>query len=232
MRFIQSMIRENRTQNFDTKEHFIKLHQGDESERDIIVKQWMGLAFKIATTFETTENCTVEEYFSIALEYLINAVNNFDLSKDVEFSTYATKCIRCGIMRFKSNSKKHECSSLNVVFDESNNDENACLIDFLVDENDGDDYQKIENKMEFEVLIPILKNILTDKEFEMIKLRYGFVDGRCWKYKEIAQKFGNRSSHSFIDNALRKIKKRLKSQISDKTSYLSYTKYETGLFEV
>ena len=211
MSIIKSMIMENQVDNFNTNEHFIRLHQGDKKERNIIVKQWLALALKIAKSFEISSNSDIDEYFAVAVEGLINAVNKFDPLKKIEFSTYATVCIRNEIIKFIKANKRNEFASLDDKFDESK-ESSTSIIDFIVDENDGEDYAQAEIKMDYEFLLLLMKKVLTERELEILKLRFGIADGECWTYQEIAHKFDLSSSYEIIKNAIAKIQNSLFSQ--------------------
>ena len=216
MSIIQRMVNQNMIKDFNTFEHFVLLQEGDISQRNIIVTQWLGLVLKIAKTFEYTDNCNFDDYFSSGLEGLIRAVDTFDVSKGVEFSTYATTCITRAIIRFKQVSVKNQFLSLDVPCCEEN-DKSAPqdLVDLVVYDEDKSDFDKAELKMECENIFSKMKAILTEKEIEILKYRFGLIDGICWTYREIEDKFGVTGIYEAVNRAITKIQTKLFSNKSN-----------------
>jgi len=87
--------------NFETKnnELFIKLKGGDRAAREEILKENMGLVKKVASSFIKYSNIS-EDLMQIGALGLIKAIDNFDLSYNVQFSTYAVPMILGEIRRF------------------------------------------------------------------------------------------------------------------------------------
>ena len=82
-----------------TKELIERAHQGDKEARDQLITQNMGLIWSIVRRF-TGRGCEVEDLFQIGSIGLIKAVDKFDTSFDVMFSTYAVPMITGEIKRF------------------------------------------------------------------------------------------------------------------------------------
>ena len=68
-------------------------HEGDKEARDRLVSENMGLVWSIVRRFER-RGYEMEDLFQIGSIGLIKAIDKFDLSFDVKFSTYAVpRCV-------------------------------------------------------------------------------------------------------------------------------------------
>lgn len=76
-----------------------RAHQGDKEARDILFKENTGLIYSVAKRF-MGRGTEMEDLFQIGSIGLLKAVDRFDLSYDVKFSTYAVAMIAGEIRRF------------------------------------------------------------------------------------------------------------------------------------
>ena len=74
-------------------------HQGDKEARDTLIKENMGLVYAVARRF-LGRGIEQEDLFQIGSIGLIKAVDKFDPSFEVRFSTYAVPMITGEIKRF------------------------------------------------------------------------------------------------------------------------------------
>jgi len=82
-----------------TKELIESAHKGDKQARDILITENMGLIWSIVRRF-AGRGYEIEDLFQIGSIGLIKAVDKFDTSFDVRFSTYAVPMITGEIKRF------------------------------------------------------------------------------------------------------------------------------------
>lgn len=80
-------------------EYIKKAHQGDKEARDTLVHNNIGLVWSIVQRF-SNRGYEMEDLFQVGSIGLIKAIDNFDLSYDVKFSTYAVPLITGEIRRF------------------------------------------------------------------------------------------------------------------------------------
>lgn len=85
-----------------TNDEMIKLfkayHQGDQNAKDKLVEGNLKLVLSILKRFKTTEE-NINDMFQIGCIGLIKAIDNFDLTLNVCFSTYAVFLIKGEILR-------------------------------------------------------------------------------------------------------------------------------------
>ena len=79
-------------------ELFIKYQNGDQTAKDQLVEGNLKLVLSILKKFKTNEN-NINDMFQIGCIGLIKAIDNFDLSLNVCFSTYAVFLIKGEILR-------------------------------------------------------------------------------------------------------------------------------------
>lgn len=82
-----------------TKELIKKAHNGDKEARNILITENMGLIWSIVKRF-AGRGYEIEDLFQIGSIGLIKAVDKFDMTYDVKFSTYAVPMITGEIKRF------------------------------------------------------------------------------------------------------------------------------------
>ncbi|MCD7834271.1 MAG: SigB/SigF/SigG family RNA polymerase sigma factor [Lachnospiraceae bacterium] len=76
-----------------------RVHEGDKDAREQLAEENMGLVFTVARRF-LGRNCDYEDLVQIGCIGLLKAIDHFDLSFEVRFSTYAVPMIVGEIRRF------------------------------------------------------------------------------------------------------------------------------------
>ena len=76
-----------------------RAHQGDKAARDLLFEENTGLIYSVAKRF-LGRGVEMEDLFQIGSIGLLKAVDKFDMSYDVKFSTYAVPKIAGEIRRF------------------------------------------------------------------------------------------------------------------------------------
>ncbi|QAA33731.1 MULTISPECIES: RNA polymerase sporulation sigma factor SigE [Clostridium] len=188
----------------------LKLIAGDNSIRSILIERNLRLVVYIARKFENT-GVGVEDLISVGTIGLIKAVNTFNPEKKIKLATYASRCIENEILMYlRRNSKvKAEISfyePLNIDWDGNE----LLLSDILGTDNDIV-YNLIEDEVDKQLLFMAMKN-LSEREKEIVKLRFGLYGAREKTQKEVADMLG--ISQSYISRLEKKIIKRLKKEIN------------------
>ena len=83
----------------DNLELIMKAHQGDKEARDQLVFENTGLIWSMVKRF-TGRGYDAEDLFQIGCVGILKAIDKFDMSFDVKFSTYAVPMILGEIKRF------------------------------------------------------------------------------------------------------------------------------------
>lgn len=187
-----------------------ELMKGDESIRSTLIERNLRLVVYIARKFENT-GVGVEDLVSVGTIGLIKAVNTFNPDKKIKLATYASRCIENEILMYlrRNNKVKAEISfyePLNIDWDGNE----LLLSDILGTENDTV-YNLIEDEVDKQLLFTAFKN-LSEREKEIVKLRFGLFGSREKTQKEVADMLG--ISQSYISRLEKKIIGRLKKEMN------------------
>ena len=187
----------------------------DESAKDVLIERNMRLVAHIAKKYNNS-NEDQDDLISIGTIGLIKAIETYNVDKGTRLATYASKCIENEIlMNIRTNKKNKVQVSLQDPIGTDKEGNEISLIDVL-----GTDINHILDQVELKVqiskLYEKLESMLTPREREIVKLRYGLTPYGYKTQREIAQKLDiSRSYVSRIEKrALKKLRKELKCEKS------------------
>ncbi len=163
-----------------------KLLKGNKEARNKLIIHNLRLVAHIVKKYET-KNVSSDDLISIGTIGLIKGIDSFKGEKGVKLTTYAAKCAENEIlMYFRGNKKYNNNISLDDVVAHDKDGGDITLIDVLEQSSDN-----IEDKIEYKDNIKLLSkylNVLNDREFEIIKMRYGLLNTDELTQNEIANK--------------------------------------------
>ena len=166
-----------------------KLSDGDESIRQLLVERNLRLVVYIAKKFENT-GIGIEDLISIGTIGLMKAINTFNTEKNIKLATYASRCIENEILMYlrRSNKIKGEVS-IDEPLNQDGDGNELLLSDIL-----GTDYDVTSRRIEDEVDKTLLKasiEKLSNRERNIMELRFGFISGNEKTQKEVADMLRN-----------------------------------------
>ena len=188
------------------KEYLEKSAQGDKEAKEILVKHNLRLVAHIAKKYSNYGDN--DELISIGSIGLIKAIESFKPDKGTQLATYASRCIENEILMTMRTSKKHRSNvSLNEPIGVDKDGNELVIMDMLCD--DCSVIEDVENSIMMEKLLRITKAVLDEREYEIIRLRYGLGGCGALTQREVEKKFDiSRSYVSRIEKkALEKIKR-------------------------
>ena len=190
-------------------------NENNKEAKEVLVERNMRLVAHISKKYNNSSE-ELDDLISIGTIGLIKAIDTFNVDKGIRLATYASKCIENEIlMNIRSNKKNKMQVSLQDPIGVDKEGNAISLIDIL---GTDVDYivDKVELKMKISKLYEKIEQILTERENEIIKLRYGLTPHVYKTQREIAQKLNiSRSYVSRIEKkALKKLKKELKIEKS------------------
>ena len=188
------------------KVYLEKSAQGDKEAKEILVKHNLRLVAHIAKKYSNYGDN--DELISIGSIGLIKAIESFKPDKGTQLATYASRCIENEILMTMRTSKKHRSNvSLNEPIGVDKDGNELVIMDMLCD--DCSVIEDVENSIMMEKLLRITKAVLDEREYEIIRLRYGLGGCGALTQREVAKKFDiSRSYVSRIEKkALEKIKR-------------------------
>lgn len=190
---------------------FLALHDHDERAREKLVSHNMRLVVHIAKKY--VDSMDPSDMISIGSIGLLKAIDTFRWDKGTQFATYAARCIENEIlMAIRSNKKHKVCVSLTSTIG-SDKDGNEITLMETLEEPEGDIALKAEKRESAETLREILKNVLDDREYTIIKYRYGLDGSDVLPQREIAKKLG--ISRSYISRIETKVLNKLRDYITE-----------------
>lgn len=161
-------------------------------EKEIIAEENMALVHYVIKSLYSTQ-LEYDELFSIAIIGYAKALNSYDKSKNVKFSTYAINCIRNEIFYVLRKEKKHleNTTSLNKILSTDKNGNSLQLGDTLSEEEMNaksleDIILEDENR---QILMKALEHLKEEERFILI-YRFGLDRGITKTQKEIADAIG------------------------------------------
>ncbi len=201
-------------QPLDAEEEARIIEQKDEDValRGVLVEHNLRLVVYIAKKFENT-GVGIEDLISIGTIGLIKAINTFRPDKNIKLATYASGCIENEILMYirKSSNQRAEMS-----IDEPLNtdwDGNELLLSDILGGDEDSVYRDLETAEDRQTVINAVAE-LTDRDREIISMRFALNGGKELTQKEVADRMG--ISQSYISRLEKKIISKLKKDISSK----------------
>lgn len=190
-------------------EVFAGIENKDEEAINKLIVHNLRLVVYIAKKFENT-GVPVDDLSSIGTMGLIKAVRSFVPSKNIKFATYASRCVENEILMFlRRRSNKNIDISMDDALSTDADGNELNLIDVLyTDENEISKNMEAESDRDM-----IWKSLecLTEREKEIMIMRYGLKGAREKTQKEVADIIG--ISQSYISRLEKRILKKLKKEI-------------------
>ncbi len=173
----------------EEKEYIDKMMLGDEEAKNILIERNLRLVAHISKKYSTT-NIDQDDLISIGSIGLIKAINSFDNTKNIRLATYAARCIDNEILMFIRTSKKTKAEVfLNESIGKDKDDNEITLMDVIEKEETCID-DEIDLKLKIKELYNKMKEVLKDREINILKLRFGLNGIKPKTQNEIASMFG------------------------------------------
>lgn len=189
------------------------LKQGDREAKSTLIERNLRLVVYIAKKFENV-GINVEDLISIGTIGLIKAVNTFNSDKNIKLATYASRCIENEILMFLRRNSKTKGE---VSFDEPLNvdmDGNELLLSDILGTEGDVVYANLEDEVNRKLLMLAMEK-LSEREHQIIEMRFGLVSGEEMTQKDVADKLG--ISQSYISRLEKKIIAKLRKEINKMT---------------
>lgn len=190
-------------------ELFKRYRNGDLEAKDIIVRYNIKFVIYYINKKYYTLWFDKNDLVQVGNIGLLNAVETFDISYNVKFSTYLSKCIDNEILRFLKSEKKHFYvdSFDNPICDDS---------DFRLGETILDDFDLEGSIINSELKDSILSEIenLPDNDKRILTMYFGFFDSERYTQLEIADMFS--ITHTYLSRKISKLVSDLGKNLSEK----------------
>ena len=198
----------------EEQEALEQLEQGQEQAKQRLIEHNLRLVVYIARRFENT-GVNLEDLISIGTIGLIKAIGTYRRDKNIKLATYASRCIENEILM---HIRKIAGQKAEVSLDEPINmdyDGNELLLGDILGTDEDTVMRPLEDDVERQLLRQALTQ-LSDREREIVNMRFG-LDGRQeLTQKDVAQIMG--ISQSYISRLEKRIMARLRKEMLRQTS--------------
>ena len=185
---------------------FARMKSGDEDARQALILHNLRLVSRIVRKYYSAAP-DQEDLISIGTIGLVKAVDSFCPENGARFATYAARCIQNEIlMHFRSRKKHTSEVSINETIDVDRDGNPLSYLDVICDEEDF--AEEVQRKLLTESMLHSIETCLTQRERQIIEMRYGLASENPMTQKEVADLLGiSRSYVSRIEkSALQKLK--------------------------
>jgi len=172
----------------DEKKYLMRMAEGDEEARNILIEHNLRLVAHIVKKFENTGEDS-EDLISIGTIGLIKAIESYSFGKGTKLATYAARCIENEIlMHLRALKKTRKDVSLHDPIGQDKEGNEISLIDVL--KSDAEDiFDTIQLNMELEKIKEYI-DVLDEREKEVIVGRFGLNLEKERTQREIAKELG------------------------------------------
>ena len=186
-----------------------KMKGGDDEAKNQLIERNLRLVVYTAQKFENT-NVNIEDLISIGTIGLIKAVSSFDGSKNIKLATFASRCIENEIlMHLRKTVKLKREVSLDEPLNTDAEGNELCIADIL--SGDEDEVTKGVDKQNESDDLKLVLGELSEKEKEIMYMRYGLSGKNEMTQKEVADYFD--ISQSYISRIEKKILDKMRIEI-------------------
>ncbi len=193
-----------------------EMYAGSKEAKEELAKHNMRLVVHVVKKYSNYHDN--DELISVGSIGLVKALNTYSPDKGTQFATYAARCIENEIlMTWRANKKNLNNKSLYepVSYDKEGNE--VALID-LISQDEESVIGIVESKYTSQKLMEIIKKQLSEREYQIISLRYGLNGNEPLTQKEVAKIFG--ISRSYVSRIETKVLAKLKAYMTKEKLFL------------
>lgn len=181
--------------------------------KKILIEHNLRLVAHIVKKYQNVDE-DMEDLISIGCVGLIKAIDTFDAGKG-RLATYACRCIDNELLMLLRSKKKtaREVSLFEPIGQDKEGNE-IRLMD-VVEQQQQDIVENMEQTRNVKRLFELLENCLTDREREILVLRYGLCGEQEKTQSQIGEKLG--ISRSYVSRIEKKALEKLRRKFEDKS---------------
>ena len=193
----------------EERQYLERAAAGDLGARNILIERNLRLVAHIMKKYYA-QAADQEDLLSIGTIGLIKAIESFDSSKGARLATYAARCVENEIlMYFRSQKKTAGDISLSDTIETGKDGTALSVQDVVADQ--ADLFEDLSRKEEARKLRAAIRSCLTDREQEVIRLRYGLDDRPPLRQQDVAARMG--ISRSYVSRIEKKALEKLRSAL-------------------
>ena len=162
-----------------------KMLNGDEHARELLIKHNLRLVAHVCKKYNGSAEA--DDLLSVGSIGLIKGIDSYKKDKGSQLSTYVSRCIENEILMLLRANKKHKiCVSIEETIGVDKDGSKMSLKDIIPQKEEDDPDVIVEKKVLIEEIKHSMKTMLSKREYEIICLRYGVLDGIERTQQEVA----------------------------------------------
>ena len=183
------------------EEEVMYVKDGSKEAKNKLIEHNLRLVVFLAKKYENT-GVDLEDLVSIGTIGLIKGVETYNLDKNIKLATYASRCIDNEILMYLRKNKKRRGE---ISFEDSlsyDAEGNELRLEDILGTDDDIVTRDLERETEKKLLYDEIDK-LSDRDKEIMIMRYGLYNHKELTQKEVAQKLG--ISQSYISRIEKKV---------------------------
>ena len=164
--------------------YLLRAMAGDKEAKDLLIKHNMRLVAHIVKKY--TGAAETDDLISVGSIGLIKAIGTYKPGQGTALATYTARCIENEILMLIRANKKHKNTmSLSDPIGTDKDGNELTLIDLLFEKEDCV-FEAVERSVQREKLLEQIQDILSEREYTVICLRYALKGGVPLPQREVA----------------------------------------------
>lgn len=185
---------------------------GDKKAREKLINHNMRLVAHVAKKYNTAAEA--DDLISVGSIGLMKAVDSYKLEKGSSLSTYASRCIENEILMLLRANKKHKvCMSIDETIGYDKDGGELAIKDIIPQQAEQDPDVIVEKRVIVKEIKNVMRQKLSEREYNVITQRYGLDDGVERTQQEVANSMN--ISRSYISRIESKALSILKEEFSE-----------------
>lgn len=170
----------------EDEEKYVKLMiEGDKKAREKLINHNMRLVAHVAKKFNGAAEA--DDLISVGSIGLMKAIDSYHPEKGSSLSTYASRCIENEILMLLRANKKHKvCISIDETIGYDKDGSELAVKDIIPQKEELDPDTIVEKRVLLEEIKQVMHIRLSEREYNVISLRYGLNDGIEHTQQEVA----------------------------------------------
>lgn len=196
----------------DEEKYIIQMLNGDKKAREKLINHNMRLVAHVAKKYNTAAEA--DDLISVGSIGLMKAVDSYKLEKGSSLSTYASRCIENEILMLLRANKKHKvCMSIDETIGYDKDGGELAIKDIIPQQAEQDPDVIVEKRVIVKEIKNVMRQKLSEREYNVITQRYGLDDGVERTQQEVANSMN--ISRSYISRIESKALSILKEEFSE-----------------
>lgn len=194
----------------EQEEYYLQMvAEGDKEAKEVLIRHNMRLVAHIVKKYSGVAE--TDDLISVGSIGLIKAINTYRAGRGTTLATYTARCIENEILMLIRANKKHKNTMLlsdPVGTDKDGNE--LTLMDLLFEKEDCV-FEAVERSIQREKLLEYIKELLSEREYAIICLRYALKGGIPLPQREVANVL--KISRSYISRIEKRAIEKLRTHL-------------------